>query len=87
MAERAACGVLTGWGAVTNTVDFPAGATAVVIGAGGVGLNAIQTLARRGAASLTRRLRRVRAARTSASQGYVDRVSASVWQPGASRTG
>ncbi len=37
-----ACGVITGVGAVFNTAAMPAGATAVVIGTGGVGLNAIQ---------------------------------------------
>lgn len=50
--ERAAllaCGVLTGYGAVTNTADVPAGASVAVIGAGGVGLNAVQAAAIRGA--------------------------------------
>ncbi|MCC5984081.1 MAG: Zn-dependent alcohol dehydrogenase [Rhodobacteraceae bacterium] len=37
-----ACGVITGVGAVFNTAAMPAGATAVVIGTGGVGLNTIQ---------------------------------------------
>lgn len=37
-----ACGVITGVGAVFNTAAMPAGASAVVIGTGGVGLNAIQ---------------------------------------------
>ncbi len=36
------CGVITGVGAVVNTAGLRAGQTAVVIGAGGVGLNAIQ---------------------------------------------
>ena len=36
------CAVLTGVGAVTNTARVPAGATVVVIGAGGVGLNVVQ---------------------------------------------
>lgn len=35
------CGVLTGAGAVLNTADVQAGDTVVVIGAGGVGLNAV----------------------------------------------
>lgn len=42
VAALLACGVITGVGAVFNTACMPAGATAVVIGAGGVGLNAIQ---------------------------------------------
>jgi Zn-dependent alcohol dehydrogenase len=37
-----ACGVVTGYGAVVNTAGMAAGDSAVVIGAGGVGLNCIQ---------------------------------------------
>ncbi|MCA2010475.1 alcohol dehydrogenase catalytic domain-containing protein [Cereibacter sphaeroides] len=37
-----ACGVITGTGAVINTAGVKAGDSVVVIGAGGVGLNAIQ---------------------------------------------
>lgn len=37
-----ACGVVTGVGAVLNTAEVKAGEIVVVIGAGGVGLNAIQ---------------------------------------------
>ncbi len=37
-----ACGVITGVGAVVNTAGVRAGEDVVVIGAGGVGLNAIQ---------------------------------------------
>jgi S-(hydroxymethyl)glutathione dehydrogenase/alcohol dehydrogenase len=37
-----ACGVITGAGAVLNTAGLKAGSSAVVIGAGGVGLNSIQ---------------------------------------------
>lgn len=41
-ASLIACGVITGYGAVINTAQLPAGSSAVVIGAGGVGLNSIQ---------------------------------------------
>ena len=41
-ASLLACGVITGFGAVTNTARMPAGSHVVVIGTGGVGLNAIQ---------------------------------------------
>jgi S-(hydroxymethyl)mycothiol dehydrogenase len=41
-AALLACGVITGAGAVLNTARVEAGAAVVVIGAGGVGLNAIQ---------------------------------------------
>ncbi len=41
-AALLACGVITGVGAVTNTVQVPAGADVVVIGIGGVGINVLQ---------------------------------------------
>ncbi len=41
-ASLLARGVLTGVGAVTNTARVPAGSHVIVIGTGGVGLNAIQ---------------------------------------------
>jgi S-(hydroxymethyl)glutathione dehydrogenase/alcohol dehydrogenase len=44
-----ACGVITGAGAVLNTARVRAGSSVVVIGAGGVGLNAIQAAAIAGA--------------------------------------
>lgn len=37
-----ACGVITGFGAVTRTAAVPPGADVAVIGTGGVGLNAVQ---------------------------------------------
>jgi Zn-dependent alcohol dehydrogenase len=48
-ASLLACGVITGVGAVTRTAALGAGASAVVIGAGGVGLNTIQGAAIAGA--------------------------------------
>ncbi|MEP2533303.1 Zn-dependent alcohol dehydrogenase [Shimia sp.] len=41
-ASLVACGVITGIGAVVNAAELRAGQDVVVIGAGGVGLNAIQ---------------------------------------------
>lgn len=41
-AALLACGVITGLGAVVNTAQVEVGKSVVVIGAGGVGLNAIQ---------------------------------------------
>lgn len=41
-AALLACGVITGVGAVTNTARVPPGASVVVIGCGGVGLNTVQ---------------------------------------------
>src|SRR6201985_1102361 len=40
-ASLLGCGVVTGAGAVLNTADVAAGETVVVLGAGGVGLNAV----------------------------------------------
>ncbi|MEM1344829.1 MAG: zinc-binding dehydrogenase [Pseudomonadota bacterium] len=42
-ASLLACGVITGYGAVANTAGLFQGADAVVIGTGGVGLNAVQS--------------------------------------------
>ena len=41
-AALLACGVITGFGAVTNTAQIEPGSNVVVIGTGGVGLNAVQ---------------------------------------------
>ena len=42
VASLIACGVITGMGAVVNTAKVHAGASVVVIGCGGVGLNSVQ---------------------------------------------
>ena len=47
-----ACGVITGVGAVLNTAALAPGSSAVVIGVGGVGVNAIQGAALAGAAPI-----------------------------------
>jgi len=41
-ASLLSCGVITGLGAVVNTAKVPYGSSVVVIGCGGVGLNAVQ---------------------------------------------
>jgi len=46
------CGVLTGFCSVTNIAKIEAGSTAVVIGTGGLGLNAIQGAALSGASTV-----------------------------------
>ncbi|MEN0001198.1 MAG: Zn-dependent alcohol dehydrogenase [Pseudomonadota bacterium] len=48
-----ACGVLTGYGAVTNTAKMQAGSHAVIVGCGGVGLNSVQAARNVGAATIT----------------------------------
>ncbi len=49
VASLLACGVITGYCAVTNTVDMPHGSTRAIVGCGGVGLNAVQAAAHQGA--------------------------------------
>jgi S-(hydroxymethyl)glutathione dehydrogenase/alcohol dehydrogenase len=51
-AALLACGVITGLGAVVNTAQIPVGSSVVVIGTGGVGLNAIQGAVLSGAATI-----------------------------------
>ena len=46
------CAVVTGVGAVSNAARVPAGATVVVIGAGGVGVNVVQGAVLAGAARI-----------------------------------
>jgi len=46
------CGVLTGWGSVVNTAQTQIGETVVVVGAGGIGLNAVQGARLAGASTI-----------------------------------
>jgi S-(hydroxymethyl)glutathione dehydrogenase/alcohol dehydrogenase len=48
-AALVACGVTTGWGSATKVADVRPGEDVVVIGAGGVGMNAVQGAASAGA--------------------------------------
>ncbi len=48
-AALLACGVITGFGAVTRTAHMPRGSTVAVVGCGGVGLNAVQAASLEGA--------------------------------------
>ena len=43
------CGVATGWGSATNRADVRPGETVVVVGIGGIGINAVQGAAAAGA--------------------------------------
>jgi S-(hydroxymethyl)glutathione dehydrogenase/alcohol dehydrogenase len=52
VASLIACGVITGMGAVINTAAVPPGASVVVIGCGGVGLNSVQGARVAGAAPI-----------------------------------
>ena len=51
-ASLIACGVITGMGAVINTAGVRAGASVVVVGTGGVGLNSVQGAALAGASAI-----------------------------------
>ncbi len=46
------CGVATGWGSATNRADVRPGDTVVVVGIGGIGINAVQGAAMAGAKSV-----------------------------------
>ncbi len=46
---RVSCGVATGWGSATNRADVAPGDTVVVVGIGGIGINAVQGAAMAGA--------------------------------------
>jgi S-(hydroxymethyl)glutathione dehydrogenase/alcohol dehydrogenase len=52
VAALISCGVTTGWGAAVNTAGFQPGQTAIVIGTGGVGINAVQGARHAGAATI-----------------------------------
>ncbi len=49
VAALVGCGVTTGWGSATYAADVQPGETVVVVGAGGIGVNAIQGAALAGA--------------------------------------
>ncbi len=46
------CGVATGWGTAVNVAEVSAGDTVVVVGVGGIGINAVQGAAMAGAANI-----------------------------------
>ena len=52
LASLLGCGVLTGFGAVANVARLEAGSSAVVVGCGGVGLNAVQGARAAGAGTI-----------------------------------
>jgi S-(hydroxymethyl)glutathione dehydrogenase/alcohol dehydrogenase len=52
VAALISCGVTTGWGAAVNTAGLVPGQTAIVIGVGGVGINAVQGARHAGAATI-----------------------------------
>jgi S-(hydroxymethyl)glutathione dehydrogenase/alcohol dehydrogenase len=49
LAALTSCGVGTGWGAAVNSADVRPGHVVIVIGAGGIGMNAVQGAAHAGA--------------------------------------
>ena len=51
-ASLLACGVLTGFGAVSSTAKIPNGSTVAIIGVGGVGLGAVQGAVHEGASKV-----------------------------------
>ncbi len=51
-AALVGCGVTTGWGSATYAADVQPGETVVVVGTGGIGINAVQGAALAGAANV-----------------------------------
>jgi len=51
-AALVGCGVTTGWGSATYAADVQSGETVVIVGCGGVGMNAVQGAAMAGAANV-----------------------------------
>ena len=51
-AALVSCGVMTGWGAAVHTAGTTVGDTVVVVGAGGIGLNAVQGARHAGAGAI-----------------------------------
>ena len=51
-AALVGCGVTTGWGSAVNAADVRAGETVVVVGLGGIGMNALQGARMAGAANI-----------------------------------
>jgi len=51
-AALVGCGVTTGWGSATYAADVQSGETVIVMGCGGVGMNAVQGAAMAGAANV-----------------------------------
>lgn len=70
------CAVLTGVGAVTHAAKVPAGASAVVIGAGGVGLNVVQAAVMAGCARIVAVDRQPAALQLASAFGATDLVVA-----------
>lgn len=52
VAALVSCGVTTGWGAAVNSVQAKPGDTVIVIGIGGVGINAVQGARHAGATNI-----------------------------------
>lgn len=52
VAALVSCGVATGWGSATAVADVRPGETVVVVGVGGVGINAVQGAASAGASNV-----------------------------------
>jgi NDMA-dependent alcohol dehydrogenase len=50
VAALVSCGVPTGWGSATNVAGIEVGDVVIVVGSGGIGMNAVQGAAHKGAA-------------------------------------
>ncbi len=81
VASLLACGVITGFGAVTNSATMAPGRDVVVIGAGGVGLNSIQAARIHGASRIVAIDRAERRLELAEAFGATHRLTADVGDP------
>jgi S-(hydroxymethyl)glutathione dehydrogenase/alcohol dehydrogenase len=76
VAALLSCGVPTGWGSAEYAAEVTAGETVIVMGTGGVGMNAVQAAAVRGAAHVIAvdpaAFKREQAARFGATHSFAD---------------
>ncbi|MCB1230292.1 MAG: Zn-dependent alcohol dehydrogenase [Verrucomicrobiae bacterium] len=75
------CGVITGYGAVMNAADVPAGSKVAVFGCGGIGLNVIQTARLAGATQIIAIDREPRKLSYAAEFGATDFINAAESDP------
>ena len=71
------CGVMTGYGSVVNSAKIQAGSTVVVLGVGGVGINAIQGARIAGAAKIIAVARKAHRLETAKKFGATDIIQVS----------
>jgi S-(hydroxymethyl)glutathione dehydrogenase/alcohol dehydrogenase len=80
-ASIVGCGVMTGYGSVINAAQVKAGTTVVVLGVGGVGINAIQAARLCGASRIIAIARKAHRLETAKTFGATDTIQVSPDDP------